>query len=144
MVPYSIGGWECCQVEESRLPFQWGCNLSRYSQVSTVKLWIKQHINNLKKNQLSFSLNKVLSLSQDIWEQRLPLEPSGGVSQPVPVHLWAAPECPIGVHWPLRAASSLHTGWWERHGLQVTPNHCFQLLWSPVSDYKKSDRWSGG
>lgn len=81
---------------------------------------------------MSFLLNKVVSFPQDIWEQRLPLEPSGGVPQPVPVHLWAAPECPIRAHWSLRAASSLRTGWWERSGLHVTPSRCFHLLGFPV------------
>lgn len=63
-----------------------------------------------KQNQ-SYLFNKVVSIYQDIREQRLPLEPSGGVSQPVPVHLSAAPECQIGVHRSLCAASSLHSGW---------------------------------
>lgn len=64
-----------------------------------------------KKKQLSFLLSEVVSIYQDIQEQRLPWEPSGGVSQSGPVHLPAAPERQVGVHRSLCAASSLRSGW---------------------------------
>lgn len=112
----SDGGWEHHQLEDSWLPFQWGCKLSRYTEVSVMTLgkhtFSKLHVIKKTKQNSDLSSVFVFVFLQDIWEQRLPVEQGGGFSQHVSVRLWEAPECEVCVHRPLCAASSLSAGRW--------------------------------
>lgn len=89
----SDGRWEHHQLEDSRLPFQWGCKMSRYTEVRVMTLgkhtFSKLHV--IKKNKKRKTVTWVLFFLQDIWKQRLPLEQGGGFSQHVSVRLWEAP-----------------------------------------------------
>lgn len=55
ILPYSIGGWAACWLENSRLSFQWRCYMSWHSEVSK--------ITKLKLRRRSLTVNAFISKS---------------------------------------------------------------------------------